>query len=145
MNVIGRKDKIDLPELELFNIEAKIDTGAYGCALHCHETEEVLRDGKRVLSFKVLDPEHPEFAEKDFHTANYSSKSVKNSSGESENRYTIETVVIAFGKRRTLEFSLTDRSEMRYPVLLGRKFLAEQYLVNVQLKDLSFTQKNEKK
>jgi len=145
MNVIGRKDKIDLPELDLFDIEAKIDTGAYGCALHCHQTEEVLHNGKRVLSFKLLDPGHPEFDGRDFYAANYSYKSVKNSSGEIEDRYTIKTDVIVFGKKRTLEFSLTDRSEMRYPILLGRKFLTKHYLVDVQLKDLSFTQKNMKK
>ena len=143
MNVIGRKDKIDLPELELFDIEAKIDTGAYGSALHCHQTEEVLRDVKRVLSFKVLDPDHPEFEGKEFYAANYSCKSVKSSSGESEDRYTIETDIILFGKKRTLEFSLTDRSEMRYPILIGRKFLANHYLVDVQLKDLSFKLKSE--
>ncbi|MEQ9296976.1 MAG: RimK/LysX family protein [Cyclobacteriaceae bacterium] len=145
MKVIGRKDKIDLPELELFDIEAKIDTGAYGCALHCCQTKEVLHKEKRVLSFQVLDPEHPEFEGKVFYAANYSSKSVKNSSGGSENRYTIDTEVIVFGKKRTLKFSLTDRSEMRYPILLGRKFLTKHYLVDVQLKDLSFKQKNNRK
>ena len=34
--IIGRQDVIDLPELELFKIAAKIDTGAYSCSLHCH-------------------------------------------------------------------------------------------------------------
>ncbi|MEP5610757.1 MAG: RimK/LysX family protein [Cyclobacteriaceae bacterium] len=145
MIVIGRRDKIDLPELELFNIEAKVDTGAYGCALHCHETEEVLLKGQRVLSFKVLDPEHPEFADKNFYASNYNYKSVKNSSGESEDRYAIETDIVVFGKKRTVEFSLTDRSEMKYPILLGRKFLSKHYLVDVQQKDLSFTLKTEKK
>jgi hypothetical protein len=49
MIVIGRSDRIDLPELEIFDIEAKVDTGAYGCALHCHHVEIVHRDGKAIL------------------------------------------------------------------------------------------------
>ena len=142
MNVIGRVDKIDLPELDLINIEAKIDTGAYGCALHCRETEEVIYEGKRVLSFKVLDPKHPEFENKKFYASNYNNKSVKSSSGEIENRYAIKTHIIIFGKKRTVEFSLTDRSQMKFPILLGRKFLANYFVVDVQLKDLSFELKN---
>ena len=31
---IGRSEIISLPELDIFNVSAKIDTGAYGVALH---------------------------------------------------------------------------------------------------------------
>ena len=41
MITIGRRDRIDLPQLDLINLEAKVDTGAYGSALHCHHIEIV--------------------------------------------------------------------------------------------------------
>ena len=55
--IIGRREEIDFPELGLFGITAKIDTGAYTTALHCHDIHE--RDG--VLYFKLLNPSHHEF------------------------------------------------------------------------------------
>ncbi len=144
MIVIGRKDRIDLPELGLFDIEAKVDTGAYGNALHCHHIEVVQREGKDMLSFEVLDPTHPEYEGKVFVVEDFSDKLVKNSSGQSEHRYTIKSTVIIFNKKRKAEFSLADRKDMKYPVLLGRKFLAKRFLVDVEQKDVSFKLKSKK-
>lgn len=144
MITIGRKDKIDLPELGFFDIDAKVDTGAYGSALHCHHVEVIERDGQPVLSFKVLDPTHPEYDDKPIFVSNFSDKVVKSSSGRAEHRYTIRTKVVIFKKKRTVEFSLTDRQEMKYPVLLGRKFLRKRFLVDVQHIDLSYNLKNNK-
>ena len=138
MHVIGRRDRIDLPQFGLNDIEAKVDTGAYGCALHCHHIEVIEKDGKDVLSFQLLDPSHPEYEDKIYHTSNFRDKKVKNSGGSTENRYTIKTEVIIFNKKRKVEFSLTDREKMKFPVLLGRKFLTKSFLVDVREKDLSY-------
>ena len=35
--VIGRIDKADFPLLGLFDIDVKIDTGAYTSSIHCHK------------------------------------------------------------------------------------------------------------
>ncbi|MFT7156270.1 MAG: hypothetical protein ACI8Q1_001275 [Parvicella sp.] len=138
---IGRKDRIDLPELGLCNIEAKIDTGAYGSALHCHKIETVFRGGKDVLSFKVLAPDHTEYDGITYFFEKFSHKVVKSSSGETEHRYTIKTKLVVFDKTYNLVFSLTNREKMRYPALLGRKFLTKRFLVDVNRKDFSFKQK----
>jgi hypothetical protein len=141
MKIIGRKDRIDLPEFKLFDIYAKIDTGAYGCALHCHHIELLEIEGKPVLSFKVLDPSHPEYEEQTFYSRVFNDKIVKNSGGITEHRYTVKTAMIVFGKERKVEFSLTDRKDMKHPVLIGRKFLYKRYLVDVRLKNVSYKQK----
>lgn len=138
MKVIGRKDRIDLPELGLYNIESKIDTGAYGCALHCHHIDILKTHEGQILSFKVLDPSHPEYADKIFTAKNFNEKVVKNSSGQVERRFTIQTEMILFNTSNVIEFSLTDRKEMKYPVLLGRKFLSKRFIVDVGKKDVSY-------
>ena len=145
MDTIGRRDKIDLPEFGLFDIEAKVDTGAYGCALHCHRIQVELKDGLEILSFQVLDPTHPESKDKIFYSEQFSDKSVKNSGGIVEHRYVITTEVLIFGQKFSVDFSLTDRSFMKYPILLGRKFLSRRFLVDVQQKDLSHKQKHDLK
>ncbi len=145
MITIGRKDKVDLPDLGLFDIQAKIDTGAYGCSLHCNHIEVKRENGKEVLVFQVLDPEHPLYEDRYFYFDEFSDKLVKNSSGKTEHRYTIKTDVIVFNEKKAFDFSLTNRKKMKYPILLGRKFLKNRFVVDVKLKDLSFKLKNEKK
>ena len=142
LTIIGRTDKIDLPDLGLFDIECKIDTGAYGNALHCHHIKVIELDGLETLSFRVLDPTHQEYAGKTYYSRNFSKKSVKSSSGVSESRYIIKTNMILFGKKRIVSFSLTDRASMKFPILIGRKFLTRRFLVDVDQKDLSYKGKN---
>lgn len=142
MNIIGRRDKIDLPGLEIFDIKAKVDTGAYGCALHCHHIKIIEKDGKKVLSFQVLDPSYVDFEDQIFHFEHFEDRIIRNSGGETEHRYIIKTELVIFNTKETVEFSLTNRAKMKYPVLLGRKFLTGKFLVDVQLKYLSHRQKN---
>lgn len=140
MVTIGKKDRIDLPEWDIFGIEAKVDTGAYGCALHCHHVEVIEQNGAPVLRFKLLDPHHPEYDDRFIYAQQFSRKRVKNSGGQVEHRYSVRTLVRLFNKRYRTEFSLTDRQQMRYPVLIGRKFLNKRFLVDVSLHDLSYQQ-----
>lgn len=137
MLVIGRRDHVNLPKLGLYDIQAKIDTGAYGCSLHCHEIEIEKRNGEEVLKFKLLDPTHPEYKDKFNFVSEFSDKIVKNSGGFSEHRYTIITDVVIFNNLYKVEFSLTDRATMKYPILLGRKFLKRRFLVDVSLQNVS--------
>lgn len=139
--LIGRADMIDLPKLKLVDVPARIDTGAYGNALHCHEIRVVRRGGKDVLHFQVLDPSHPEFREEHYYAREFRIKSVKNSAGQVEDRYAIKTSLRIFGKRYRVEFSLTNRMEMKFPVLIGRKFLKRKFIVDVTLKNLSHKEK----
>ena len=138
MLVIGRMDYVDFPEWGLTGIEAKVDTGAYGCALHCHHVEVIDQEGQPVLRFKLLDPDHPEYNDRYLHATRFSEKSVRSSSGQVEHRYSVKTKLRLFGRSYRTEFSLTDRQQMRYPVLIGRKFLKKRFLVDVSVKDVSY-------
>ncbi len=126
---IGRREVVDFPELGLFGITAKIDTGAYTTALHCHD----IREENGILYFKLLDPSHPEYTEKEHHFTAYFQKEIKNSFGEIEKRYIIKTTVRIGNKRIKSVISLTDRGTMRYPVLIGRKLLKNKFVVDVGL------------
>ncbi len=127
--MIGRRELVDFPELGLSGITAKVDTGAYTTALHCHDFREV--DG--ILYFKLLDPAHPSYTGKELSFSDYIQKEIKNSFGESEKRYIIKTIVRIGKKRIKSVISLTDRGTMRYPVLIGRKLLKNRFIVDVSL------------
>ena len=133
---LGRVELVAFPELGIESIEAKIDTGAYSTAIHASEIwlEEV--DSQEVLNFKLLDASHPEFKDEVFKSSNFKRKKVRSSNGRLEKRYILKTKIILGGKQRVTYISLTDRSKMRFPVLIGRKVLKNGYLVDVSKKNL---------
>ncbi|MCX6351150.1 MAG: RimK/LysX family protein [Bacteroidetes bacterium] len=130
---LGRKEKLDFPELGLYGVSAKIDTGAYTGALHCKKAELVERNGEKFVSFLLKDGKKSRRQESPL----LKEKFIKNSSGNGEKRYVIRTKVLLFQKLRNIELSLADRSKMDCPVLIGRKFLQEKYLVDVSKINLS--------
>ena len=137
MHILGRYDRVDLPELGLNSIHAKIDTGAYTCCLHCHKAEVV--DGK--LEFILLDQEHPEFTGMKFVFANFEKRDIKNSFGEVEKRFVIVTSIGIFDEVITTEFSLSNRGSLKFPILIGRKILRNRFLIDVTKKNVSFKEK----
>lgn len=124
---IGRRETVDFPDLGLFGLTAKIDTGANTTALHCSH----VRIENGVLIFRLLDETHPEYQATEHRFEKFEQKTIKSSFGESELRYIIRTK-ITIGKR-TLRgiVSLTDRANMKYPVLIGRRLLKSRFLVDV--------------
>lgn len=137
MKTLGRSDRVDLPGLGLTDIHAKIDTGAYTCSLHCSRAEII--DGK--LEFVLLDEEHPEFTGMKFVFKKYDQREIKNSFGEAELRFVIKTKIKIYDSVIRAEFSLSNRGNLKFPVLLGRKILRNRFLIDVTKKDLSFQTK----
>ncbi len=140
--IIGRTDKADFPEFDLFDLELKIDTGAFTSSMHCTHVHETTKNGQACLSFKLLDPSHPNYNNKEFHTPHYTRKTVKSSNGLAEERFVISTSMVLFGAEYPIDLTLTARGEMKYPILLGRKFLTSRFMVDTAKKNLSFKQKN---
>lgn len=144
MKTIGRIDKADFPELYLEDLALKVDTGAYTSSIHCHDIKQIEENGESFIEFKLLDPSHPLYNNKVFKIKDFKQKKIKSSIGKKQKRFIIKTKMVIFGKKYKIELSLSDRSEMRFPILLGRKFLNKRLVVDTSLKDISFTQKNKK-
>ena len=132
--LIGRTDIVDFPKLELFDIDIKVDSGANTSSFHCHSIEEE----NKVLKCQFLDPKHEKYHEKYFIFEEFTQKMVKSSNGIAENRYLIKTEILIFNEIHSIELSLTERGSMKFPVLLGRKFLSKKFMVDTAKKNLSF-------
>lgn len=139
MLILGRSDRVDLPGLGLTDIHAKIDTGAYTSSLHCSSAKLV--DGK--LEFVLLDEEHPEFTGMKFTFDEYDQREIKNSFGQAELRFIIKTTVRIHGRTFKTQFSLSDRDNLKFPILLGRRVLKNRFLIDVSKQDISFNSKGE--
>lgn len=131
---IGRIDKADFPLLGLQDVDVKIDTGAYTSTIHCKNV--MVEDN--YLKCNFLDEEHPDYHEKEIIFDNYDVKVVKSSNGQSQARYRILTEIILFGKTYPIFLTLSDRDDMKFPVLLGRKFLTKRFIVDINKTNLSY-------
>jgi len=132
--IIGRLVNVSFPEWDIEQITAKIDTGAYTSSIHCHHVELYKEKGVEMVSFYLLDPSHPEYEGKTYHSEVHGLKMIKSSNGVSEERIIIKTDIRIQGDQFSIELSLADRTEMKYPVLIGRKFLQKKYIVDVSIK-----------
>lgn len=130
--VIGRSEYIALPKLGVDRVEAKIDTGAFRSALHYQRIRRRSVRGEHhlVVTFQ-MGHRRPTVVFK-----RYQRVTVKSSTGQRTRRYLVTTSVRLNGHTVRTQFTLFDRSDMKFQVLLGRKFLAQRFLVDVSRRRL---------
>jgi ribosomal protein S6--L-glutamate ligase len=128
--LIGRREWLALPELGVAPVNAKVDTGALSSSLHAESVTPFERDGQAWVSFAT----HNHYGQLIACEALVvRRKRVRSSSGIARERFFIETLVVAAGGlERRVELSLADRSEMKCPMLVGRRTLAGIFLVDPQ-------------
>lgn len=137
LKIIGRVEKILLPDLSNNTLDAKIDTGAYTSSLHCHSVEVYSLQGRERVRFYLLDPSHPEYEGKQFESSVYNIKKIRSSNGIVSERVIIKQKVKFGGKFSSIQLSLSNRSDMKYPLLIGRRFISGKFLVDVSKKYLN--------
>ena len=135
--IIGRVDKVDFPKLNLYNVNVKIDTGSYTSTIHCNEYIE--ENNCLKCSFNSIGETN--IKNNDIIFENYSRTNVKSSNGIMESRYKIKSEIIFFGKTYKINLTLSTRSDMKFPVLIGRQFLNKKFLVDVDLENQSCMQR----
>jgi len=107
--------------------------------LHCTDIrEEKLPDGRLVIRFNLLDETHPQYDHLPLEFHEFSVRDIKNSFGDVQQRYVITTPIKVFDEIINAEFSLTDRSDMRYPILIGRMLLNQNFIVDVSRKNVAY-------
>ena len=126
--IIGKREIVSILDLELFDLDVKIDTGADSNSLHC---DDIYIDDENFVHFTLLDKVHPAYHTKKIKMPLYKIKKVKSSNGTIQIRASIKVDILFYNKRYTTVISLTNRSDMKYPMLIGRKFLANRFLVDV--------------
>lgn len=126
--VIGRREWLALPDLGVFPLNSKVDSGARTSSLHAEHVE--LSDDLQLVRFVTRD-----------HYGNQviceapvvRFGRVRSSTGVARKRVFIRTTA-AFpgGLRFPILLSLADRSDMKCPILLGRRALAGRFLIDPQ-------------
>lgn len=128
--MVGSLEICDLPELGIFNLEVRVDTGAKTSSLHVDNLSKFQKDGRPWLKFDI----HPDAYQTEkvitCKTILHDFRRVKSSNGESEQRYVIQTKLSLGGGEWPILITLTDRSDMSYLMLLGREGMGNRLLVD---------------
>jgi len=135
--IIGRRERADFPEIGLFQVDVKTDTGAYTSSIHVTLCEVHEWQGKEVLNVVFLDEDHPSYTGKVVRFEAFRQKKVKSSTGHEQMRYFVKLKIELLGRKIRTDFSLTKRNGMKYPILLGRKLLNKRFIVDPSLVNVS--------
>lgn len=123
---VGWRELVSLPDLGLAGIPAKIDTGARTSSLHAHVLEDFLRDGERLVRFAVDWGGERHFCE----AIHVDVRGITSSNGDQQTRFVIKTPLTIGNLTFRAEISLADRSQMQFPMLIGRTALRRRMVVD---------------
>ncbi len=124
--IIGWMENVGFPALGIKGIEAKIDTGAYSGALHATDIRVVRRGVLRRRVLKFIPLGNPMLVTE---ATDFDSTYIRSATGHRMRRHVIATQVTIGGTIYPIRIGLSDRSDMKRPVLIGRRFLRENNLM----------------
>ncbi|SEF44411.1 ATP-dependent zinc protease [Billgrantia desiderata] len=131
--MVGRAEWIGLPEVGTY-LRARVDSGANTSSLSATDVTRFERDGEDWVRFKlglnesdiVVEHVRDEWIERPVERR----VRIMQAAG-SESRPVVSLMMTLGPIRETVEFTLSDRTHLNYPVLLGRRFLMDIALIDV--------------
>jgi len=134
LRVIGEVEPVTLVKSGL-TLPARIDTGATTSSLDATEIKRFERDGKKWVRFTVTDRRSGEKKEMECRLSR--TVKIKRHGEESLERPVVKVKTLMGEAELVREFSLTDRGEFTYQILIGRNFLQGEFVVDVNRKNVT--------
>jgi hypothetical protein len=125
--IIGWKEWLSLPELGIYFIKAKIDTGARTSALHASSITIKYERGHKIACFTIKPLPHRPYILVQCEAPVIDERVVSDSSGNREKRFVIKSLLQIGGREWPIEMTLANREKMSVKMLLGRE--AMKYLM----------------
>jgi len=125
---VGWRELVALPELGLATVPAKIDTGARTSSLHATVLDRFERDGRSYVRFAVdFGRQH---VRQVCEAIQVDKRGITSSNGETQMRLIVKTPMRIGAVEFRAEISLADRSDMQFPLLIGRTALRRRFVVD---------------
>ena len=120
---VGWREWLTLPALDVQWLKAKIDTGARTSALNAQEITLFQRDQTDWVRFKLHPVQEQETPQVVCEAPVVEYRHVTDSGGNTEKRPVIRTQIILGSLQSAVDITLTDRSKVKFRMLLGRTAL----------------------
>ncbi len=130
LSVLGWREWLALPDLNLPPIKAKIDTGARTSALHAFFVDPFKQGKQQWVRFGIHPHPHDSKLAVECEAEVKDRRIISDSGGHKQRRYVIETSMVIGRERFTAELTLTNRDTMRFRMLLGRTAMNNRFIVN---------------
>lgn len=128
--VIGWREWLVLPDLNIPKIKAKVDTGARTSALHTFWVDAYKKNHQPWVRFAIHPLQFNTDVVVECDAPVKDRRMVTDSGGHKQRRYVIETMVNMGTCAFASELTLTDRDTMRFRMLLGRTAINGRFLVD---------------
>lgn len=122
---VGWREWVSLPEFGVDVIKAKIDTGAKTSCLHAPKITPYRKNGELWVKFVIHPLQRSDEAEFKVRAKVLERRDVTDSGGHTECRWVVETELMIGKEKRKIDLTLTDRSGMRFRMLVGRSALKD--------------------
>lgn len=126
----GWREWIDLPELGIEAIKAKLDTGARTSALHAVRLVTFEKDGAEWVRFTIHPRQRSTKNSLRVELPVLEWRRITSSNGVRQRRPVIVTSMSFFGQTWPIELTLTNRKNMGFRMLLGREALRQRLVVD---------------
>lgn len=126
---LGWREWVALPDLNITQIKAKIDTGARSSALHAYAIEPYEKKGEPWVMFAIHPIQKNTAISVECHSPVKDRRIVSDSGGHKQRRYVIDTQLVIGGVAITAEMTLTNRDSMLFRMLIGRTAMAQRFIV----------------
>ena len=140
LTVIGPSAYVSIGKRAL-NVPAKIDTGAENSAIWASHVR-IDKDG--ILKFRLFGETSPFYNGKVYKRKDYKIIVTRSAMGQEQIRYRVHFPVEIAGCKIRVLFSLADRSNNNFPVLVGRRTISGRFYVDVSKNHTRFSPKNPK-
>ena len=128
--VIGWREWVQLPDLGVFVVKAKVDTGAATSSLHAFQLERFEKDGLAYVRFEIHPRQRSKRPSIECEAVVVRETAVRNPGGRTELRPVIASTLVIAGQPIEALINLTGRDEMGYRMLLGRRTLRNPFVVD---------------
>lgn len=128
--IVGWREWVRMPGLEIPFVKAKVDTGARSSAIHAYDIHTFMRDGQGMVHFRVHPVQRSTRETLLVETPIHDERIVRSSTGHGQMRIVIRPHIELFGERWPIDLTLTNRAVMGFRMLLGREALRGRFLVD---------------